>query len=124
MNQENNEEKGFKVSDRRFASQSGEEKTKKEEEPKKHAEDAQSLKLDFSHLILSLSTTALLNLGEIPDPVTKEKKKDIETAKQSIDLIGILKDKTKGNLTREEESLLENVLYDLRMRYVEVLNKK
>jgi hypothetical protein len=82
------------------------------------------LQLDFSHLILSLSTTALLNLGEIPDPVTKEKKKDIDTAKQTIDMLGILKDKTKGNLTREEESLLENVLYDLRMRYVEALNKK
>lgn len=139
MNQENNEEKDFRVSDRRFASQSEEakkeeekkreetaekEKKKTEEEPKEEKDDAEPLKLDFSNLILSLSTTALLNLGEIADPVTKEKKKDTALAKQTIDLLGILKEKTKGNLTSDEESLLENVLYDLRMRYVDALNKK
>jgi hypothetical protein len=57
-------------------------------------------------------------LGEIQDPVTQQLAKDPPLAKQTIDLIGMLKEKTKGNLTSDEEKVLENLLYDLRMRYV------
>jgi len=73
---------------------------------------------DFSSFILSLSTQAMIHLGEIPNPITQKKEKNLDLAKQTIDLIGILKEKTKGNLTAAEEQLIENLLYELRMRYV------
>jgi hypothetical protein len=57
-------------------------------------------------------------LGEIQDPVTQQSSKNIPLAKQTIDLLGMLKEKTKGNLTTDEEKFLESILYDLRMRYV------
>jgi hypothetical protein len=74
--------------------------------------------ISFINLIFSLSTSALIQLGEIQDPVTQQLAKDPPLAKQTIDLIGMLKEKTKGNLTSDEEKVLENLLYDLRMRYV------
>ncbi|MEK6690926.1 MAG: DUF1844 domain-containing protein [Nitrospirota bacterium] len=74
--------------------------------------------VDFSSFIFSLSTSALIHFGAIPDPITKKTEKNIVMARQTIDLLGILKDKTKGNLTKEEEELLTNILYDLRMIYV------
>jgi hypothetical protein len=57
-------------------------------------------------------------LGEIQDPFTQKSAKNLPSAKQTIDLIGMLKEKTKGNLTPEEEKVIDYVLYDLRMRYV------
>lgn len=74
--------------------------------------------VDFSSFIFSLSTSALIHFGAIPDPITKKTEKNIVMARQTIDLLGILKDKTKGNLTKEEDELLTNILYDLRMIYV------
>ena len=74
--------------------------------------------IDFSQFVLSLSTSALLHLGEIEHPDTGEKAVNIELARQTIDLLGMLQEKTRGNLDREEEKLLENLLYDLRMKYV------
>jgi hypothetical protein len=75
--------------------------------------------LNFSALILSLSTSVLVNLGELPDPVSNEKEINLPLAKQSISIIEMLKEKTKGNLTQDEERLIGNMLYDLRMKYVE-----
>jgi hypothetical protein len=60
----------------------------------------------------------LIQLGEIADPVTREPAKDLALAKQTVDILGMLHEKTKGNLTSDEEALITNVLYDLRMRYV------
>jgi hypothetical protein len=74
--------------------------------------------ISFINLIFSLSTSALIQLGEIQDPITQQLAKNLPLAKQTIDLIGMLKEKTKGNLTSDEEKVLENLLYDLRMRYV------
>ena len=74
--------------------------------------------VNFSSLIFSLSSSALLHLGEIADPQTGEKKEDLPLAKHSIDIIAMLKEKTKGNLTDEESKFLENILTDLRWRYV------
>ena len=87
------------------------------EEEKKGA--APLPEVNFSSFLLSLSSSTLLHLGEIADPQSGEKKKDLALAKQSIDIIVLLKDKTKGNLTQEEEKLLDHLLYDLRMRFVE-----
>lgn len=83
-------------------------------------EEAGSLPtLDFATFILSLSHSALMHLGEAPHPDTNKIEANLQLAKQNIDLLGVLEDKTKGNLTGDEERLLAQVLFDLRMRYVE-----
>jgi len=74
--------------------------------------------ITFSSFILSLSSSALFHFGEIPDPITNKKQKNIELAKQTIDILGLLEKKTVNNLGKDEAVLLENLLYDLRMRYV------
>jgi hypothetical protein len=74
--------------------------------------------VDFSTFIMSLNASALYNLGAMPDPSTGEKVKNVYMAKQTIDLIGMLKEKTKGNLNDEEKNLIENILHDLRLMYV------
>lgn len=75
--------------------------------------------IDFSGLILSLSTSVMVHLGEVPDPMTREKKVELLQAKQTIDIIALLEEKTRGNLTRDEEMLMKDILTDLRFRYVE-----
>jgi len=72
----------------------------------------------FSTFILSLSTSALVHLGELPDPITNKKEVKLQLAKQTISVIEMLKEKTRGNLTPEEESLLDNVLCDVRLKYL------
>ena len=77
----------------------------------------------FSTLILSLSTQALMLLGEIPDPTggtDKQESKDLPAARHMIDLLGVLQTKTKGNLDRGESELLDRILYDLRVRFVQL----
>ncbi len=74
--------------------------------------------LGFSTFILSLSTSALVHLGELPDPVTNEKGMNLQLAKQTISVIELLKEKTRGNLNEEEEKLIDTVLYDVRLKYV------
>jgi hypothetical protein len=76
-------------------------------------------KIDFSTFVLSLIGSAYVHLGDAPTP-EGQAERNIELAKQDIDLLGILQEKTKGNLTGEEERLLDQALYDLRMRFVEV----
>jgi hypothetical protein len=76
--------------------------------------------MTFSTFVMGLTTQALMHLGEIADPVGQQVGRDLPAAKQMIDLLGILSDKTKGNLDAAEEQLLGSMLYDLRMRYVEV----
>lgn len=74
--------------------------------------------VNFSTLIMSLSSSALLHMGEIPDPQTGRKTMDLTLAKHTIDTIGMLKDKTKGNLEDEEQRFLDIMLADLRWRFV------
>jgi len=76
--------------------------------------------MDFNTFILSLSTSALLNLGIVANPATGKTEKSLPHAKQIIDLMDMLKEKTKGNLKPEESKLIEKILFDLRMAYVEV----
>lgn len=78
---------------------------------------AQDKPIDFSAFILSLSATALFQLGVIENPYTKKREKDVAMAKGTIDVLGLIKEKTKGNLTKEEDALLEGVLAELRMTY-------
>ncbi len=123
------EEKGFTVRDRRFSARKEEEEKAEKEEPLKEEgakregkeEEGPLPEITFINFIFSLSTSALIQLGEIQDPVTQKQSKNLPLAKQTIDLIGMLKEKTKGNLTSEEEKFIDNVLFDLRMRYVKAV---
>ncbi len=74
--------------------------------------------LDFITFILSLSTSVLMNLGVVENPVTKKTEKELPVAKQTIDLLSLIKEKTRGNLVEEEAKLLDDVLHELRMLYV------
>lgn len=78
--------------------------------------DASIPPIDFNILVLSLSTSALMQMGEGPENDRGEP--DLDLARQTIDLLGVLEEKTRGNLTGEEERLLHQVLNDLRMRFV------
>ena len=123
------EEKGFVIKDRRSFDEKGELKdTKAEQEPKKkepeepapkkEAERPPLPEVNFTSLIFSLSSTALFHLGEIADPQSGKKAQDLPLAKHSIDTISMLKEKTEGNLTEEEQKFVESILTDLRWRYV------
>jgi hypothetical protein len=121
-------EKSFVIRDKRFSAKKEEEgatqakpEAKKEEALPGEKEPEQKTALpeiSFVNLILSLSTSALIQLGEIQDPTTQQAEKNLPLAQQTIDLISLLQEKTKGNLTPEEGQLMEHILYDLRMRYV------
>jgi len=83
-----------------------------------HALDAGG-EIKFETFVLSLSTQALVHLGEIPDPVGGTTDIQLEGARQIIDILALLAEKTRGNLDPHEAALLDSALYDLRMRYVE-----
>ena len=78
----------------------------------------------FSILISSLSMQAMISMGKLENPLTGKKEENLEQARFLIDTLGILKEKTKGNLTAEEERFLEDSLFHLRMNYVEIKNLK
>ena len=126
---------GFVIKDRRSFDETGElkedqeekkqetgEKTKPqapESESKRQSQERGPLpEVNFQSLIFGLSSSALFHLGEIADPQTGQKQKDLPLAKHSIDTIALLKEKTKGNLEEEEQKFLDNILTDLRWRYV------
>lgn len=140
MTGEEHEKRAFKVQDRRRFSETGEARPdadagetpqEKESPPTQEASDAaareyqreprqqQFPELNFAAFVISLSTQALAHLGEIPDPAEGAVRVDLSAARQMIDILVILRDKTKGNLDSAESGLLENALYDLRMKYVE-----
>lgn len=74
--------------------------------------------ITFGTFVVGLSTQALMHLGEIPDPHGGEMAPDLPAAQQLIDIIGMLQEKTRGNLDHDEQALLDAVLFDLRMKYV------
>jgi hypothetical protein len=140
------DEKGFVIKDRRRFDDSGEARpeTPREQAPAKPQEskpEAQAAEprqdekaqgtsteqsfpeLNFSTFVFSLGTSAMYHFGDFPDPVTKKAERNLEAAKQTIDILAILKDKTKGNLSEDEERLLESLLYELRMRYIRETGK-
>lgn len=144
MPEKKEEKKDFVVKDRRiFASenQDAKEQDAKEKEAKKapEAEDKREAEakepkekpateaeeqkyqlpeINFATFIASLNASALLQLGAIEDPTTGTKNKNLPMAKQTIDILSMLQKKTTGNLSVEEENLLKNILYDLRLMYV------
>ena len=81
-------------------------------------------KMDFATFIMSLSHSALVHLGDASAPVGAKGEVNLALARQTIDILEILAEKTKGNLTGDEERLLNNILFELRMRFVEVAGTK
>jgi Domain of unknown function (DUF1844) len=130
-------ERGFKVEDRRRFSESGEPRPTADapaEAPAPPeaapgggtaprsaggATETHALEVSFSTFVISLVTQALAHLGEIPDPVDHNTVVDLGAARQLIDILGMLRDKTTGNLDSAEGALLDHALYDLRLKYVE-----
>jgi hypothetical protein len=138
------EDKGYTVEDRRYLNLSEEEKAKLREkagaeeaskeaaaeeafqeasqkaaaEADKTAQEVPLPKISFSSLIFSLSSAAFVNLGAIPDPNTGKVERNLPLVKQTIDLLDLLREKTRNNLSPEEETLFDHLLYDLRMAYV------
>lgn len=79
--------------------------------------------INFSAFLMSLSTEALVHLGEMADPANGEQRRDLPMAQQLIDILGMLRDKTRGNLDDDERALLDAILFDLRMKYVEIARR-
>jgi sRNA-binding protein len=139
MPEEKEEKKDFVVKDRRIFSEENlddREKKEKEAPAAEEKKDAETRKADkkpeagdqepplrfpeinFATFVASLNASALLQLGAIEDPTTGTKNKNLPMAKQTIDILSMLQEKTAGNLSAEEENLLKNILYDLRLMYV------
>ncbi|MBU8899758.1 DUF1844 domain-containing protein [Corallococcus sp. H22C18031201] len=79
--------------------------------------------LSFTTFIVGLGTAVLIHLGNAPHPETGQQARDLPLARQNLDLLSMLRQKTRGNLTADEEKLLDGLLTDLRMRYVEATQK-
>ncbi len=82
-------------------------------------ESKTSREIDFTTFCISLGSSAFVHLGEVPHPESQELAPNLVLAKQTIDILGMLREKTRGNLSAEEDKLLEHLLLDLRLRYVE-----
>ena len=78
----------------------------------------------FSSFVISLAQSALVHMGESPDPSTGDRTTQLVLARHSIDVLGVLEEKTKGNLDEEEQKLLASVLYELRSKFVEVSRRQ
>jgi len=74
--------------------------------------------VNFSTFVLSLNSSALVNLGQISDPATGGRDKNLQLAKSTIDVIMLLEEKTRGNLSTDEANLIKNILHDLKLAYV------
>ncbi len=130
---------GFTIKDKRSSNQSEEEaKTADASQPKEQApaEEKQSppqekesppqekesppqdFELNFSTFVLSLTSSAFYHLGDIPDPLTGKKEENLPAVKQTIDILIMLKEKTKNNLEADEAKLLEQLIYELQMKYM------
>jgi hypothetical protein len=91
---------------------------KKDQTPPLETDNTQMPAIDFSTFVISLNSSALVQLGILEEPGTGKKSKNLSLAKQTIDVLAMLEEKTKGNLNRDEENILKSLLYDLRMLYV------
>lgn len=129
---ENTEKPKLKVTDRRHFTREGERRAdvpaeeesgrahgrardSRERAPVEGAEDP--LSIDFSRLVLSLARQALMMMGEEPNPLTGRSEADLEGARETIDILMLLRRKTEGNLTPEENTLLTQMIYELQMKY-------
>lgn len=136
--EESERDEGFKIKDRRRFTSEGETKAEeappKDESPKEEPGEQEAPRpeaktqpgeqgppppMDFSTFVLSLANTALFQLGFIKSSETEEVKRDLAAARQTIDLLGLLEEKTRGNLTETEQKIVKETLFQLRMAFVE-----
>jgi hypothetical protein len=139
------EPKGFQVRDRRRFTETGEARDETASESSRgpaaadaeeriqaaadkasahpEADDREPTSITLTTFLMSLSTQALVLLGDMPNPVTGAVEPDLVGVQELIDLIALLQDKTRGNLDPSESRLIEKILFDLRMRYVEKVRK-
>ena len=133
--------KGFVIKDRRSFDEKGEaretqqqapsapeQERREEPQPGPGTEDARHRQeemppITFTDFIVSLSSSVIYHFGDIPDPVTRKAEKNLIAAKQTIDILGIIEQKTKGNLDENEKRLMDAILFELRMRYVKEAEK-
>jgi len=151
MSEEEKKEKGFHVKDRRRFAEGGEPRDKEKEpeqgsagpevsdkpaetetadakappreEAKESDRPADMPEINFSTFVISLSSSVMIHLGMAPDPMSGETRRELALATQTIDILGMLQEKTKGNLSSEEEQLFQSLLSELRLRYVDEKKK-
>ncbi|GJL80050.1 MAG: hypothetical protein NPINA01_30390 [Nitrospinaceae bacterium] len=124
------EGEGFVIKDKR-SSQISEEDAASQEQEKVQEPPAQEeaanqeapFQIDFSTFVLSLTSSAFYHLGDMPDPATGQTETNLPAVQQTIDMLLMLKEKTKANLTPDEAKLLEQLIYELQMKYVEKTKK-
>ncbi len=127
--EEKKKDSGFVVKDKRHFGESAEDKPQEEaktaaaEEKKDRSEQAMDSEanypsVNFTNFVLSLSTSALFHFGDFPEMEGGTPQKNLPAAKQTIDILDMLNEKTKGNLDKNESSLIQGILYELKMRYV------
>jgi hypothetical protein len=136
--EDSEQSKGFQVKDRRRFTEAGDvrEDAPKSEEPAASTDAGgpslspestvhahEPLEITLSTFVMSLSTQALMCLGEIPNPLTDKTEMDLDAVREFIDIISMLQEKTRGNVDPAEARLFEKVLYDLRIRFVEKARK-
>jgi hypothetical protein len=130
--EEERSERGFTVADKRLFNKTGERRSTAEQPdapsspppptppPAADMPPREMPPADFSTFVAMLANNVMMFLGQIPDPTSRQPRRDLTQAKHSIDLLLMLREKTQGNLTAEEDELLEGLLPQLQMAYVSV----
>jgi hypothetical protein len=127
-----NKDSGFVVKDKRLFAEADEPRREEEVKPSAAEEtpkpqetpetaanqEADYPAVNFTNFVFSLSTSALFHFGDFPDSEGGKTQKNLPAAKQTIDILDMLNEKTKGNLDENENKLIQSVLYELKMRYV------
>ena len=125
--EENVEGEGFVIKDKRSSQISEDDATLQDEQETKGQEkqtdsstekETEPFQVDFSTFIMSLTSSAFYHLGDMPDPSTGKKEVNLPVVQQTIDMLIMLREKTKGNLNEDEKKLLEQLVYELQVKYV------
>ncbi|ESP62719.1 hypothetical protein SMITH_598 [Smithella sp. ME-1] len=130
--EEEKKDSGFVVKDKRLFDEEGKERSQEEklssapeetsqagkDSPNEQKQEHDYPQVNFTNFVLSLSTSALFHFGDFPEYEGGKAEKNLPAAKQTIDILDMLNEKTKGNLDKNESSLIQGVLYELKMRYV------
>jgi hypothetical protein len=121
------EGEGFVIKDKRSSQISEDDATFLDDQETKGQEEqtgsskekeTESFQIDFSTFIMSLTSSAFYHLGDMPDPSTGKKEVNLPAVQQTIDMLVMLREKTKGNLKEDEEKLIEQLIYELQVKYV------
>lgn len=112
------------MEEEKFSDDGWKDQMNKEKEDLVHSEtqpDANDMEVNFLNYVLSLGFQAMVFLGEIANPVTGESEKNLAQGKMLIDTLIMLRDKTKGNLDQQEDNILNSSIYELEMKYIELM---